>query len=186
MLRRTTSLVIGASVLAGLGAFLFTVSIRGAALRAQRPPLARWLGLSAQQAEDVAKADPAFEKDAEALKADLHASRLKLASLLEDPDATSDQITGQVETVIAAQDKLTRRVTKHLLAIRPILAAEQQKQLMGLCAEGVREAAQWRWRGGADGGEHPGRRGPPWQEDAGGRGRGRRGGGDNAPGRGQP
>ena len=170
-----TGVVVAVAVLAGLVAFLATVSARGAAARAQQRPLGRWLGLSAQQAADVEKADPDFTADSEELTSDLSDRRQRLAALLEDPQATADQITKQVEAVIEAQSALTRRVTRHVLAIRPILVAEQQKELMGLCATGVREAAQWRWRGGRGAGEAPGRHGPPWQQE-GDKGRGYRGG----------
>ena len=182
------------AVAAGVGAFLATPKLAGD--RGQGQPLARWLGLSAEQAEAVKKADPVFEGDADRQTAALGAEREKLAALLDDPKSADDQVMKQVERVIDAHNTLERRVAKHVLAIRSSLTADQQKQLMGLCASGVRRAAgrQWR-RGRGQEGDLPGRgRGGP-RDDAGrgrggagqgGRGRGGQGGGGRGGGRGGP
>jgi len=154
---------------AGVGGFVATVASRGATRRDPPPPVARWLGLTDEQAKAVEQADREFTAETDALRADLCEKREALASLLEDPQSPKERILGQVEQVIVAQDKLTRRVAEHLVAIRPLLTPEQQKQLMGACASGVRCAAPCRLRGGDSSGDGtPG--GPPWRD-------GRQGGG---------
>ena len=158
---------------AGVGGFVATVASRGATRR-DPPPVARWLGLTDEQAKAVERADPEFTTETDALRADLCEKREALASLLENPQSPKERILGQVEQVIAAQDKLTRRVAEHLVAIRPLLTPEQQKQLMGTCASGVRCAAPCRLRGG-EAPSDPARGGPPWRDGRPGGRRGERG-----------
>jgi len=174
-MRPATKLMIAAVALAaGVGAFLATVAARGATRPAPRQPVARWLGLSDEQAKGVEAADPTFSTETEGLRADLCGKRDKLAGLLEDTQTPKQQILDQVELVIVAQEKLTRRVAGHLVAIRPLLTPQQQKQLMGMCASEVRCSAPCRWReGGASPG--PARGGPPWQDGQSGGGRRGRG-----------
>ena len=170
----TKALIVAVAAAAGVGAFLATVATRGATRPGPAQPVARWLGLLPDQAKAVEQADPAFATETEALRADVCGTRDKLAGLLEDTQTPKQQILDQVELVIAAQDKLTRRVAQHLVAIRPLLTPDQQKQLMGMCASGVRCAAPCRWREtGAPSG--PARGGPPWQDGRPGGGRGGRG-----------
>lgn len=159
---------------AGVGGFVATVASRGATRRDPPPPVARWLGLTDEQAKAVERADPEFTTETDALRADLCEKREALASLLENPQSPKERILGQVEQVIAAQDKLTRRVAEHLVAIRPLLTPEQQKQLMGTCASGVRCAAPCRLRGG-EAPSDPARGGPPWRDGRPGGHRGERG-----------
>ena len=152
----------------GLGSFFVTV----AQVRHGAPatPLEHYLGLSAERAQLVQKADPAFSVEAERLSATLDTARDGLARLLETPSATDREILDQVEQVITAQDALERRVARHVLAIRPHLTPDQQKRLMGLCAHGVRQGGGSRWRGGRG------------ERDAGGLGPGRGGGHGGGPG----
>jgi len=174
MRHATKVMILAVAVAAGLGAFVATVATRGATRPEPRQPVARWLGLSADQTKAVEQADPAFATETDDLRTDLCGKRDKLAGLLEDTQTPKQQILDQVELVIAAQDKLTRRVAEHLVTIRPLLTPQQQKQLMGMCASEVRCSAPCRWReGGAPSG--PARGGPPWQDGRSGGGRGGRG-----------
>ncbi len=168
----TKLLIVLAALGAGVGAFLATIASRGATPPCPPQPIARWLGLAPEQANEVDKADPTFAAQTEKMRVDLCERRDKLAALLEDAQSPKERILDQVELVIAAQDMLTRRVAAHLLAIRPLLTSQQQQRLMGMCASGLRCAAPCRWRGG-EAGQGSGRGGPPWQD---GRPDGRRGG----------
>jgi hypothetical protein len=167
---------------AAIGAFLATPRLGGDG--GQGPPLARWLGLSAEQTQAVEKADPSFEDDADRLTTALRAEREKLAALLDDPKSADDRVMEQVERVIDAHNGLERRVATHVLAIRPSLTVGQQKRLMGLCASGVRRAAGRQWQRGRGLGRGTGRgRGGPGSgvgPGRGGRGRGGRGRGGPA------
>ncbi len=80
------------------------------------------------------------------MRASVESTRSRLAELLGDPGATDESILSQVEQVIASQDQLERRVAQHLVKIRHQLSADQQKQLMGLASESVRQRGN-RWRG---------------------------------------
>jgi len=174
-IRILTTIVLAAA--AGAGTFFATlVSGQGGhELEDSRQPLGRWLDLSAQQAADVAAADPTFDGESDDLAAELHTQREQLAKLLEDPTSTDEAIMAQVEKTINAHDALERRVAKHVLAIREKLTPEQQKRLMGLAASGVREAGRYGYRGGQGGGERGGAGDDSSEEPGrhrGGRGRG--------------
>lgn len=139
------------SVAAGLGSFFATRAQVPQAVPADTEPLHRWLDLSAERVHLVRQADPEFSKEAAGLSETLTAERRKLADLLEAPASTDAQVLEQVERVIAAHDALERRVARHVLAIRPYLTADQQKRLMGLCANCVRQRGDHGWRGGRGG-----------------------------------
>ena len=159
MRRHGRIIVLTLAVLAGLGTFLVTRAQTGrpAAPSAERPPLDQWLGLSAGQAESVSQADPDFSAQADALAARLQTERQVLAGMLDDVATSDEALMAQIERVIAAHDDLERRVARHLLAIRSHLSPDQQKRLLGLCADGVRQAARHRYRWGWSGqGQHRG------------------------------
>ena len=174
MIQAGKLLVVGVALAAGIAAFLATPKRDGLQGQGGRGPVAEWLQLEPERAEAVEKADPGFGAESKGLTGELTAEREKLAALLDDPKSADPQVLGQVERVIAAHNALERRVAKHVLAIRPHLEPAQQKQLLGLCAQGVRRAAGRYWRGGRGG-----------EEDARGRGRGGQGGGPRGGGRGQ-
>lgn len=166
----------------------------GAAVEPATPPevratvaaLDRLLGLSEAQAQQVLAADPGFAAEQAALSAAVNEQREALASLLEDGEADADAVMVQLERVLAAQNALERRVTRHLLAVRPYLTEAQQRRLFQRCAQGVREAGGKGWRhgwghgrgeAGQPGGEMRGpgrgmgqgrgRGGPAWRESGG-------------------
>lgn len=175
----------GLAVLGVLSGFSATRSSGEPATRPTQPAaggeqklaLYRWLNFSIEQADQVAAADPGFAAEAGQMEKSLVADRDKLASMLDDPGTGNPELEAQFERVIASHNALERRVAKHVLAIRPYLTAAQQKQLMGLCAQSVREAGRGRpsWAGqgrsgggggpgGGSGGGGGGRRGGRWME----------------------
>ncbi len=118
-----------------------------------------WLGLTPQQAADVRDIEATFAADRTPLEAKLATERERLATMLENPATSSDEILQQVEKVIAAHDGLERRVAAHLVAMRPHLTAAQHKRLFDRFASGVREGGGWRWRHGQPGNIEGERRG---------------------------
>ncbi len=114
----------------------------------------RWLSVTPAQREQIQRLDPDFYADVVSQREKLADERDSLAALLEDPEATSEEITQQVERSIELGNELERRVTKHLLLLRKILTADQQKRLFGLAASGVRQRMAWCGRGcGRHGGD---------------------------------
>ncbi len=196
MMLKSTLLLLVMSVAAGVGSFLATVAARPSSGPATQPapaapsssPLGDWLALPSERAQAVETADPGFADASRALSETLAAERERLAAVVEDASSTDAQIREQVERVIAAHSALERRVTEHILALRPHLTAAEQKRLLGLCAQGVRSAARWRWRGGrgAGVGARDGRGRGAGGGGGGGRGRGPRWLRDDAPARGAP
>ena len=198
---RRRAVAFGICLLAGLGAFVATLTVMGRRGQAEgqgeaqpadqpggkeegtgrgRGPVGRWLDLTPEQTKAIEKADPAFADESAALTDTLSHQREALARLLEDPKTSDDQVRAQVEAVIVAHNKLERRVANHLLAIRKHLSPIQQKRLMSRCAAGVRRAGRGRGgRGSEQTGEHGrGGRGPGrgrgeglWRRGRGGQGR---------------
>ena len=140
---------------------------------------APWL---AEAAPSVIKLEEKFNKEADGLIDDLLQEQKSLASAIEDPCTPDELILAQTENVIAAHERLLRRVGEHVATLRLELPGEQRERLMDLCAEVVRgPIGQGRGRGYGYGG--PGRMG--WQNSSGpGRGPRGRGFGRDANGRG--
>lgn len=103
------------------------------------PALCNWLQLSDDQRQRVRAADPAFSAEAGRLRSDIQKAKETLATVLEDSASTDEEVVRQVERLIDASNSLERRIAQHLLAIRPLLTAEQSKQLMGVVAGHVRD-----------------------------------------------
>jgi Spy/CpxP family protein refolding chaperone len=148
-----TSLTIG--VVAALcfgGSFIGTVATRSRATPPAvepqpLPPLARQIGLDAEQARVLDAKDPQFAADLQALRDELEKARSELAAAFDDPNTTDDEIRRRIEAVIEAHNRVERRVGEYLITVRDQLTPEQQKRLFGLCAEKVRERGK-RWRHG--------------------------------------
>jgi Spy/CpxP family protein refolding chaperone len=115
-----------------------------------------WLRIPADQRAALRANDPSFADDLRRLRAELAGSRSELAAALDQPTTASADIRAKSEAVIAASAALERRVTDHLLSIHEHLTADQQRQLFGLCAEGVRQGRGWQWRHGQGGGRSAG------------------------------
>lgn len=156
---------------AAIGGYTATVATRSASQPAASSDdatgaLLSWLSGSADQNRQLGKADPGFADELQRLKTDVADRRADLASLLDKPEATNEQIMAGLEQVIAANNALERRVAKYLLAVREHLTAEQQRRLLNLCAEEVRRGRGYQW------GRQQGSRGSDSQPGRGGHGRG--------------
>ena len=147
------------SLAAGLIAFLSTVWAAPAATSAASArPLCRWLALSGVQQGEISQDDPTFDTDVATLREAARSSRVTLATMMESPNTPDAEILTQVDRVAAAEHQLQRRVVEYVLRIRHHLSADQQRQLMGLCAGGMRGNGPGRGAGGM--GRGPGPHGP--------------------------
>ena len=147
MISKKTVAVAIIAILAGAASFFATRAIAsrepvafGGGSSRQRPcrALTSWMQLSAEQTEAIGRDDPDFEADCVRLDSELMEQRMILADLLAKPSTPKADILGQVEQVITTHNALERRVAQYLLVVRDHLSADQQKQLMGLCAKSVR------------------------------------------------
>jgi len=195
MINKTNMAILIVSAVIGVTTFVLTRPSQGepttgVAPREDRPivvddrprwgrvdAMSRWLGLTETQRAEIDKQDPTFLRDIVKQREQLAMERDRLAQLFENPAATDQQITGQVERLIGVGNETERRVTRHLLAVRKHLTLAQQKQLFGLCAAGVRGRMGGFGRGGGGGrGGGFGRGGGGGRgQGFGGQGRGRRG-----------
>ena len=59
--------------------------------------------------------------------------REKLLLIFENPKSSDKEMLQQIENFISTHSSIERRITEHVLALRPYLTIEQQKWLIGLC-----------------------------------------------------
>lgn len=108
----------------------------------QASPLADWLGADSTQRRQLAELEANFGAEREVLAERFLQAKDKLAGMLEHPGSTDADVLQASEQVIAAKAELDRRITQHLLAVRKQLTPQQQRDLMQLCARGVRERGE--------------------------------------------
>jgi len=95
--------------------------------------LARRLRLDQEQIDILQDKDSGFEADSTQLRDALLAERTNLLALFENPQSTDDALLQQIDKLIEAHSQIERRITEHVLVLRPYLTVEQQKWLIGLC-----------------------------------------------------
>ncbi|MHC4444878.1 MAG: Spy/CpxP family protein refolding chaperone [Planctomycetota bacterium] len=174
------------------GSFAGTVATRSGTTKPapskDLSPLSRWLALDGDQAAKIEALDPNFAEEIGQLRDHLSDARKNLIALFENSQTTDQQLRDQIEQVIEAHNRVERRVTDHLIVVRPQLTPAQQQRLFSLCAENVRYCwRQQRWRQGrgcqgdetSNGGDHG-----FGQGKGPGRGHGRGHGAGRGPGRG--
>ncbi|MFH1716739.1 MAG: hypothetical protein ABIF19_05265 [Planctomycetota bacterium] len=95
--------------------------------------LARRLRLDEEQISILQDKDPDFETDSARLRDALLAERTNLLVLFEDAQSTDEALLQQIDKLVEAHSQIERRITSHVLVLRPYLTVEQQKWLIGLC-----------------------------------------------------
>jgi len=111
--------------------------------------LSRWFDLDPEQEAAINDYDPGFPEDLRKHRETLSTERDKLIQCFKNSEISDEELQKQFEEVIAAHNKLERRVGKNLLLIRSHLNADQQKKLFDLCAENIdSHQKQYRWRHG--------------------------------------
>lgn len=167
MIRNRTIALIVIAVVCGVISFVGT---RIAAVGSQKTADKASVPWLAEAAPSVLKLEEEFNKEVYGLIEDLLREQKSLASVVEDPCTPDEAILSQDENVIAAHERLLRRVGEHVASLRLKLPVAQRKRLMDLCAEVLRgPIGQGRGRHGYGG---PGRMG---RQDSYGPGRGQRG-----------
>jgi Spy/CpxP family protein refolding chaperone len=170
MKRLPTKSVLAAVVgLAFAGAFCATVTLgnpEGPSASAARRPAgphdavpARWLNPNPEQVEEIRAADPKFHQDMRRLDRELTIERLKLATLIEAEDFNEAAVKSQFEAVGEKHLAIHRRIADHVLAVRPLLDANQCPRFLDLLAKRFRK------------GPHAGEPAPPRRPGSGGPGR---------------
>lgn len=98
-----------------------------------RDRLARRLRLDEEQARTLWEKDPNFEANSINLRDTLMTEREKLLSLFENPGSSDTELVQQIEKFISTYSWIERRISEHVMVLRPYLTVEQQKWLIGLC-----------------------------------------------------
>jgi Spy/CpxP family protein refolding chaperone len=164
---RTIALIVTALV---CGVFSF-VGTRIAAVGSQKTADEASVSWLAKADPSVIKLEEKFNKEVDGLVENLLREQENLASVIEDPCTTDESILAQDENVIAAHERLLRRVGEHVAMLRLKLPGAQRKRLMDLCAEVLRGPIG---QGGGRSYGYGGGRRMGWQ-DSSGQGRGQRG-----------
>jgi hypothetical protein len=102
---------------------------------AERAESVRWLSGAPAAVIGI---EEDFNKQADKLVESLLQEQSRLAVALEDPCTPDDAVLAQVETVIAAHERLLRQVGEHIVTLRLRLPEAQRERLMNLCADMVR------------------------------------------------
>jgi Spy/CpxP family protein refolding chaperone len=102
--------------------------------RRHRRRLARNIELTPEQIQIFEKLDPEFEAESTELAKTVSEEHGQLALLLETPSTNDNDILQQLEELLESRARLEQRTSRHVLLIRPHLSPEQQKILVGLCA----------------------------------------------------
>jgi hypothetical protein len=197
MMSKTNLAILMVSAVIGLVTFAFARASRGDLTSTRIAPvdnrprwgrvgaIERWLELSPEQSQIIARQSPTFLSDIVNLRDRLALERDQLAKLFEDPSVTDQRILEQTDRLIALGSETERLVTRYILTLRKHLTPQQQRKLFELCATGVRQQMAWcgRGRGGGAGfGAGRGYRGgagldnPPARGSGGSRGAGALGG----------
>jgi len=166
MIKNRTITLIVIVVVCGVISFVGT---RIAAVGSQKTADEASVPWLAEAAPSVIEFEEKFNKEVDGLIEELLREQKSLASVIEDPCTPDESILAHAENVIAAHERLLRRVGEHVSTLRSKLPGAQRRRLMGLCAEVLRgPIGQGRGRG------YGGGRRMGWQ-DSSGPGQGRRG-----------
>ena len=160
MKRPSTLTVLAVGALAAVIAYSVARAARGPAARPTTDPAADavlgLLGAEESQRAQLAEIDRTFPDDLARLRADVDTRRAELAKALEDPASTREQVNSALDASLQARDALEHRVLDYVMSVRGHLSLQQQKRLLGLCAEQVRRGRGWQHGQNA---ESPGRGG---------------------------
>jgi Spy/CpxP family protein refolding chaperone len=102
--------------------------------RKYRGGLSRDVEFTPEQLRAIQQLDPEFEAKSIEFATTASKEHEQLASLLNTPSANDKVILQQLEKLLEARAQLERLTSQHVLLIRPLLSPEQQKNLVGLCA----------------------------------------------------
>ena len=94
----------------------------------ENPEIAKNLGLTAEQTEKIDQLALKHRKDMVKLEADMKISRMEYQDLLEN-NASDSEIRKKSGEMKALMNKLHDAKTEHLLELRKVLTADQQKKL---------------------------------------------------------
>ena len=147
MKRSNTLAMLAAAGLAAVVAYSAAWAARGGTPQPTTDPAASavlgWLGASEDQRAQLAELDRAFPADLGRLRGELESARGQLARAIEDPASTREQVTAALEASLQARSTLEHRVLDYIMSVRTHLTPDQQKRLLGLCAEQVRRGRGW-------------------------------------------
>ena len=103
--------------------------------RRHRGGVASDIEFTPEQIKTIQQLDPDFKVESTKLTEAVSKEHEQLALLLDTPTTNDNDIWQQLEKLLEARAQLERRTSRHVLLIRPHLSPEQQKILVGLCAQ---------------------------------------------------
>lgn len=103
--------------------------------RRYRGGLSSNVEFTSEQLRVIQQLDPGFEAKSTELAQTASKVQEQIALLLNTPSATEKVILQQLEKSLEARAQMERLTSQHVLLIRSQLSPEQQKILVGLCAD---------------------------------------------------
>ena len=103
--------------------------------RRHRRGLTSDIDFTPEQIKTIQQLDPGFKVESTELTEAVFKEHKQLALLLDNLTTNDNEIWQQLETLLEARAQRERRISQHVLLIRPLLSTEQQKVLVGLCAQ---------------------------------------------------
>jgi len=103
--------------------------------RRHRRGLTSDIDFTPEQIKTIQQLDPGFKVESTELTEAVFKEHKQLALLLDNLTTNDNEIWQQLETLLEVRAQRERRISQHVLLIRPLLSTEQQKVLVGLCAQ---------------------------------------------------
>lgn len=94
-----------------------------------------YLNLTPEQKKQIAPIEQRFQKNQQAVCADMQDARTKLLTVLNKPNPSKSEVDAALGGVAKAQAGLQRQTAEYLLDIKPILTQKQRNKLFDLVGQ---------------------------------------------------
>lgn len=135
MSKKKTTIIVLVTVAAGLISF-FSARMSALSELHQAESSQKWLE---NVPPAIAESEASFDEEIAGLLSNLNNPQTELLTVLEDPNASNENILEHVDSVNKAHEYLIRQVGQHIVELRHELGAANREKLMQLCAEAVSE-----------------------------------------------
>jgi len=97
------------------------------------------LALIPEQVQIARDIDPAYEQESKTLREEVRLLQEQFAQRLESLDSPDEEVWQRLKEFTTAYHRLERRTAQHVVLLRAYLTSDQQKILVGLCADCSRQ-----------------------------------------------
>ncbi len=93
------------------------------------------LALTPEQMQIAKDIDPGYEEESQTLHEKVRLLQEQFAQRLENPDSPDEEVWQRLQEFTTAYHRLEQRTAQHMVLLRSHLTPDQQKILVGLCAD---------------------------------------------------